>query len=134
MRFAPFLLLAACPVDPGIECSTLAAASVTISVTDPDGSPLAPTSVTWSVDGGAPTAAECMNEDCTEFVAGWEVEGEITVSAELSGEVSGDPCCFYDSTDSELVTIELDGDGCHVVGQSITLVLDPSETDCADCG
>ena len=140
MRILPlfFLLLAACPTvkddeTGGTACTELAAVSVSVSVVDPAGDPLAPTAVTWSVDGAAPEAAQCWNEACTEFAAGTEIAGEITVTATLSGPAE-EVGCVYDSEASQTVTVEMDAEGCHVVGKQVTLTLDPSLQHCVDTG
>ncbi len=112
------------------NCDAMAMASVTIHVVDAAGDPLAPTELFYTLDGGAETQVDCMNDDCSEAVAGWENPGEFHITARYEADVEGDPCCWYSDSASETVTI---GQGeCHVDGQIVTLTLDPDQMICAD--
>jgi len=128
------------PIDTGAvtACDDIAYASVVVDVVDPNGAPLSGAIVQWTAPGSdeAPQDAQCSNDDCTEFVAGWEVSGSIDVSATLHQDTE-DPCCWYDDSTSSSVEVPLTADGCHVVTQYVTLTLDPSLLTCADgddCG
>lgn len=126
------------PVDTGVEtgCTDIAYSSVVVDVVDPNGAPLSGADVTWTPtgSGATPEAAQCANDDCTEFVAGWEVSGAIDVMATLH-EDTEDPCCWVDDTTTSTVEVPLTADGCHVLTQYVTLTLDPSLMTCADdCG
>lgn len=131
---AATLGLVAC-TDHEVACDLSASASVSIIVTDTAGLPLAPTTLTYTVDGGEELAADCINDDCSEAVAAWEVAGEFVITATYTGPVEDDDCCWHDDQVQETVIIE-QGE-CHVVGQTLTLVLDPEVMNCADdsgCG
>lgn len=126
------------PIDSGwddtgwVACTEMAAASVVVSVVDPAGAPVRATSVTWSHgDTDVANQAECMDEMCSSWVAGWEVAGDITVNATLH-EDTPDPCCWISDSAVQTVHVPMTADGCHVVTQSVTLVLDPSSLVCAD--
>ena len=62
---------------------------------------------------------------CTDWIVGYEVEGEIVVTADAY-----DGC--NDGTGSVTVDVPLDEDGCHVVQQEATLSVD--EWTDLDCG
>ena len=97
-------------------CDHADAGSVNVRISNEQGAPLTPDSVTWSVNGGSFQDAECVNRGCSEWVAGWEVSGAITVSAKLGNTIT---------TSSATV---LQGQ-CHVIPQSIHFQLeDPTDT------
>ncbi|MFZ5482227.1 MAG: hypothetical protein ACOZNI_36035 [Myxococcota bacterium] len=131
------LVLLGCPEpktdDSGTACAEYAASSVTVNVTDLAGDPLRPDAVTYTVDGGPPSEAQPVNEEGTQWVAGYEIAGEITVTATLNRDTE-DGCCQYDAEASETVTIGMTEDGCHVEGQTIALALDTDNLVCADTG
>ncbi len=135
----PFLLLVpvllwGCQVDE-IACDDSLMASVSISVTDLDGNPVSPTTLTYTVDGGEEQEADCLNADCSEAAAGWEVPGEFEITGTVKEELAGDPCCWYDDRVTETLVIE-QGE-CHVDGQPLSLMLDIDQMICADteeCG
>lgn len=115
-----------------VACTEIAMSSVMVSVVDPAGAPVRATSVTWSHgDTDVANQAECLDEMCSTWVAGWEVAGDITVNATLQ-EDTPDPCCWISDSDVRTVHVPMTADGCHVVTQSVTLVLDPSSLVCAD--
>lgn len=122
--------------DPITECDDASYASVIVNLVDAAGLPLSGAMVSWSLgDGGPPSEAQCMDESCTSFVAGWEIAGELTIYAELHQDTE-DPCCWLDAYTSTTVTVPMGEDGCHVDTQEITLTLDPTMS-CADgqeCG
>ena len=109
------------------ECTLESRASVIVNIATMDGS--APTPLTaenvWyekvpdpadadGVDGLAPPAvphaAVCNNEDCSQWIAGFEEEGEFRVFANICGE-----------TVEGRATVEMEPDGCHVATQTIML-------------
>lgn len=122
--------------DPGTECDDAAYASVIVNIVDAAGLPKSGVNVTWSLsDGAPPMSAQCLDESCTSFVAGWETAGDLMIYAELH-EDTEDPCCWLDAYTSTTVTVPMSADGCHVDTQEITLMMDPEMT-CADgqeCG
>ena len=64
-----------------ITCTQEARSSVSISVVDQSGAPLTPESVMFSVNGGDERSADCVDDQCTQWVAGWEETGEFLVTA-----------------------------------------------------
>ncbi len=124
------LTLIACNDGGETNCDAAAMASVSIAIIDADGNAVAPTSITFTLDGGEERDADCMNDDCSEAVAGWEEPGEFVITARYEADVEGDPCCWYNDSITETITIEQDE--CHVAGQSLDLVLDPTQMICAD--
>ncbi|HRI72624.1 MAG TPA: hypothetical protein PK156_50655 [Polyangium sp.] len=94
----------------GTACTDLAAASVSVAVVDSAGAAVADAMLTFSVDGGAPQA--CDNMMNGSYVCGYEQAGMITISATKGAD-----------TATQTVTVSKDGQGCHVVGQSITMTL-----------
>lgn len=92
-------------------CTTEARGSVTVTVTDPDGAPVADPEVTFSVDGGDPAPCDAMPGG--SFVCGWEVSGELAITADAWG--------FGAVTE----TVTVGRDACHVIPEALTLVLDP---------
>ena len=105
------LLLGACA--PIIACTEIAMSSVSVHVEDPDG--LAIDDATLTFDSDDLTEEPCQSMGGGDYVCGYEIAGEITVDASHDGYVPA----------SETLTIEMDADGCHVVGQQITIVLEP---------
>ena len=117
----------------GVACTDMAAASVMVSVVDPSGVPLPGATVTYTTPGSdVPVNAECTDASCTQWVAGWEVGGDITVTASYNTETADDPCCWYEDSVSQTVTVPYTADGCHVMTQSLTLTLNPTHEVCAD--
>jgi hypothetical protein len=106
-------------------CTTESRASVIVNVVDESGDPVGADSVRYTVvDEPAPrdsvgvpptsgTAAECADEDCTEWVAGYETEGLFIVTAEVCGR-----------TVQGRVNVELTEDGCHVETEHLVLEAD----------
>jgi hypothetical protein len=107
------LALTACKDDP-VVCTDIAVGSVNVTVHDAADAAVPDVALTYTVDGGDPVACEEVGlADGASFVCGYEVEGEITVTATAPG--------FDDATDT--VTIVKTEDGCHVIGQAMTLVM-----------
>ncbi len=119
-----------------VACTEESYASVLVNIVGVDGLPLSGARVTWQTSDEAPAQdAQCMDELCTSFVAGWEVAGDITITAGIS-EDTEDPCCWLDDSTESTVTVPMSSDGCHVKTQEVTLMLDPGLI-CADgenCG
>jgi hypothetical protein len=109
----PLITIACQNPDYGVtECTEMAVASLNVYTTDINGDPLTPDSVTYTLDGGDTVDADCMNDDCSQWIAGWEVHGDITVTATLGNDEA-----------SASAIIELTEDECHVIGQEMTLAL-----------
>ncbi len=125
------LILTALSACEPMACDDMAVASVSIQVVDVDGNPLAATSVTYTVDGGAEQQAECLSEPCTEWVAGWEVEGEFEITVLYEETDPEDELCMWSASAVESVSVGLTEDECHVDGQVLEVTLDP-EYACAD--
>ncbi len=117
------LLLAACFADEQ-ACTTLAAASALVHVVGPDDQPLVAELSAVDADGND-VSVECADggTDCTDWIVGWEVEGEITITADAD-----DGC--NTGTGVVVVDVPLDESGCHVVQQEATLAV----TDWTDIG
>lgn len=62
--------------------------------------------------------AECMDDECTAWIAGWETEGEIEIRATMCGHE------FI-----ERIEVPMDEYGCHVETQEVNFNL--GATDCA---
>ena len=115
---------------PENDCAEYAAASVLVSVVDPQGAPVRADAVIYSVPwSDEPLDAECADPDCTQWIAGWEIEGEITVEAILDHTDDGGVCQIQDS-ESATLSVPMSDDGCHVTTQYLTLTLDPQRMDC----
>jgi hypothetical protein len=109
-------------------CTTESRASVVINVVDENGDPIHADKVTYTVtdDAGprssAPVpgaeAAECADDDCTEWVAGYETEGLFVITAEVCGR-----------TVEGRANVEMTEDGCHV--ETEHLVLEADTLNCA---
>lgn len=95
-----------------LNCTTEARVSVTATVETDGGAAVPDATVTWSVDGGAAQGCEAWPES-PDYACGFEVAGAITVVASADGF----------ETASEVV--EVPADACHVVSQTVTLVLSP---------
>ncbi len=122
------LALVACESDE-LACDASAMASVTLSVVDAEGEPVAPTSLTYSIDGGEEREADCMDGDCSTAVAGWEEPGEFLIIASYEAQTE-DPCCWYSDYVSATVTVE--AGECHVDTQALEIVFDTEQMVCAD--
>lgn len=116
-------------------CTEESYASVLVHIVDADGLPLPGAAVTWTGPDGVTQEGQCMDEECTSFVTGWEVSGIINIQASYDANTE-DPCCWLtDETDAD-VEVTLSSDGCHVETEEITLSLIPQLTcaDNQDCG
>ncbi len=97
----------------GYDCTAEAVASVMASVTSEAGDDLAEATVTWVGETSEGTC-EAWNGD---FACGFEVEGEITVTAELPDYVT------------ESVDVVVQADRCHVITEHVDIVLAEEECD-----
>lgn len=95
--------------DDGIACTTLAAASVTVTVVDSSGAAISDAVVQYSVDGGPQTDCEQPGPDGT-YVCGYEIDGIFTITATRG---------FMTGTGTATVT----KDECHVIGQMVKITL-----------
>lgn len=86
-------------------------ASVSVSVTAEDGTPITDAMVTYSVDGVEMGACEAWPGG--GWVCGFEVPGHFVVTATAVG---------YEPASAE-VDIAMDAQGCHVLGEAVTLTL-----------
>jgi hypothetical protein len=114
-RFVP-LLLAACHYDaykPIDGCTEIAMSSLTLTVTDEHGEPVAEADVTFTVDGGAVQSCDPLGEG--QWVCGYEQAGSLTVTVEVEGYEAHEETVQIDKTD----------DDCHVIGQELEVSLDP---------
>lgn len=107
--------LALCACEPQVICTDIAMASVMVRVEDTDGAAVPDLTVSYQAGGDVTDCDPAGTDNGKDFVCGYEVDGVITVTASAPG--------FDDATDT--VTIVKDADGCHVIGQSITLTLTP---------
>lgn len=119
------------PVDSGAPCTEEARASVVVDIVDASGAPLSGAAVTYAGPDGVIQEAQCVDEACTQLVAGWEIEGEIALTASLRIDTE-DPCCWYEDVQELVVEVPLTADGCHVETQRVSITLDPSQLVCAD--
>ncbi|TNE87973.1 MAG: hypothetical protein EP330_16940 [Deltaproteobacteria bacterium] len=112
LRFvaAAALMLTGCREYP-MACTTEARSSVIVFVEDSGGTPVADAEVVFTVDGGAEEA--CMDNDGGEFVCGFEQDGHFAIT--------GDGWGFAPTT----VEVDVDADACHVITETVTLVLEP---------
>ena len=113
MRFIilPTLALVAC--DPAtVDCDTLAVASVNLIITDGT-DPVDDATVQYSLAGEAPVDCESISA-ANEWVCGWEVSGDLTITVDAPG--------FSPYTE----TVTVGSDACHVISESLDVVLDPA--------
>jgi hypothetical protein len=105
--------LAGCDGD-GV-CDLSAASSLTVTVSDADGAAVEDVSVTYSVDGG--NAIDCEGSSGT-WICGWEQAGAFEIEVSAPG------------FETQTATAQIEGGECHVVSQSIDIVLEP--VDCTE--
>jgi len=103
----PCLLLSGCPV---VTCTTEARVSVQVTITDQAGNIVDGATVTYDSDDG--TGLPCDEGSAGTWACGYEVDGEITVHAEAP--------FLLPASD----TVTVDSDECHVISESLTLVLE----------
>ncbi|MFN7142221.1 MAG: hypothetical protein ACK4YP_00470 [Myxococcota bacterium] len=116
-RFAvtlPLLALLGCPTGGEVMCTDIAIASVIVNVTvegDEEVDPI----VEYSTDGETFTACDPLTPG-EQYVCGYEIEGDLTVQA---GGGEG-----Y-AVDEREVTVGRTEDGCHVVTETVDMVVTP---------
>ena len=117
MRHALFTLAlaaTACSTDAGKACSTLAAAGVNATVLDKAGQKICNASV-MAMAGNTMEALQLMTgattTDC-RYVGLYEKPGTWVIHA-TGGSLPADL--------TQTVTVGMDAEGCHVVGQNVTL-------------
>ncbi|MFT6146911.1 MAG: hypothetical protein ACJATT_001534 [Myxococcota bacterium] len=91
------------------SCTTDIRYSVSVSVDDDADGPVSEATVEYTVDAGA--AVACEEGAAGVYACGEEMEGDITVRATADGF----------GADEETVTVL--ADECHVIGESVTLIL-----------
>lgn len=111
----PLLALLGCPSGP-MDCDLMAIASVVVNVSTSDGEEAA-FEISYEADGAAPVACEPLGDGGDQFVCGYEVDGDLTITVEAEGYVA----------QTETVTVEMREDGCHVVSETLDVVLEPAE-------
>ncbi len=105
---------AAADTGEALGCTTEARSSVTVSLVAPDGSnPLEASGgpavdATYTVDGGDTQSCEAMGGD---LVCGWEQAGHFVILVDVEGHVP------------EQREVTVAADECHVISQSIEIVL-----------
>ncbi len=115
-----------------VGCDDIAVSSVNISVVDPSGNPTHATEVWYTVNGGERQPAECLNDVCSSWMAGWESTGTFVIEGKLYEPLEDSSCYMWDE-DTVTVEVPMDDWGCHPVTQQVTLTLDPSIIQCDDC-
>ena len=118
--FATLPLLTGCPPkddldsgepgDPGIDCSADAHASVLVRLADGSGAAISGATVTWEAGTGR---EDCQEMTTGEYVCGWEVAGSLSIVAEADGYLPGE------------VEVDVEADECHVLTETVELVLSP---------
>lgn len=68
--------------------------------------------VSFSVDGGAPTECQNLNADIG-YVCGDEISGHFVITAVRGAATAS-------------VTVDVDRDSCHVLSEKVTIKLPPS--------
>jgi len=136
------LLLSGCFMLPGTEtpvaigvgglpqedCGGMSVAALYVELQGVDAQDELATSVEWRLASEDWEDAECGDESCTWWVAGYDVSGDMEVRGAISGEVQDLPGCEHIAFDEVRVTVE--DDGCHPITEEIALVLDPEAIEC----
>lgn len=97
--------------DSSIACDDSAVASVQVIVTDSSAGPIDGATVTWSAGG---ESGDCESVEGTTLVCGWDVTGEMTLTASAAGYVE------------QTQTVTVESDGCHAITENATFRLDPA--------
>jgi hypothetical protein len=105
------LLLGGCLVD-GVDCTTEARGSVTVTVTDWEGEAVPEVEVTYEANGEAPVACDGAG---TDFVCGWEVAGDLLIWVEAEDFEPFEELVFVPE------------DECHVQSQILEVILQPDD-------
>lgn len=114
-----FLSLGGCMVVMNHQqgCTDMAAASVGVTVRTADGGSMDGLRVVYTADGGPERACDHITGD---WICGYEVDGNIKVTATLPGYVE----------QSQMVVVG--SDECHVIQEFVDIVLEPDEVACTD--
>lgn len=116
----------------GYACTDEARASVMVSVVDFEGAPVPDALVQWTgADRESFGTAECLDSSCSSRVAGWEVEGDITVTVQLE-RPSEDPACSWTTFAEQSVYVPRTEDGCHVMTQEMFITLPAPALECIE--
>jgi hypothetical protein len=97
-----------------VACTDLAAASVGVTVLDQDGGKIEGATVTFDAGNGP---QDCESFEAGEYICGFEVQGDITIHVSAVG--------FEDA--EQVVHVDEDDDGCHVVEQFVTFDMAPAD-------
>lgn len=111
----------------GVACDEMAVSSVLVHVVSETGAPMSAQQVTWQAEGmDEEQPADCADDACSTWIAGYEVDGEIRVEATavLPAERPG---CVWEGQTSGSVTVPMTADGCHVITQELTLLLSSAD-------
>jgi hypothetical protein len=108
----------ACGEEPPLACTDLLAYSVSVQVAATDGPEPEGTTVVFHAEDGVEVPCERFNPG--EWACGAEVAGELTVTVSAPGYL----------TFEQVVTVE--ADECHVIGESLDVVLEPDGLVCTD--
>ncbi|MFT5456167.1 MAG: hypothetical protein ACI9K2_002652 [Myxococcota bacterium] len=90
------------------QCKVGEVASVTVSVFDAAGDPLAADDVTYTVDGEPGGACDPLDAEGTEFTCGLEEPGTFVITVAAGG-----------GSVEETIDVGMAADGCHVQGEFV---------------
>ncbi len=97
----------------GLTCTTIAAVSVSVTVTNTDGETVDDAVVTYRVAGEDPVPCDDLGGTEAVFFCGYEVEGTLTIQVTADG---------YEPFEGEVV---VGADECHVLGEALGVELVP---------
>ncbi len=100
----------ACTEEPTAPCTEVAAVSVTVNVTGNAGDAINDAIVSFTVDGGA--ASDCSFLADGDYLCGTEQSGDFVITISRPGFIT------------ETATATVAADECHVIGESVAVVLD----------
>ncbi|MEL6345207.1 MAG: hypothetical protein AAFV53_19025 [Myxococcota bacterium] len=98
-----------CDLDP-VSCDDFAATSVMLTLTNSDGAAIEGAAVSFVSDD---LSDDCFENDPGSYVCGYEVEGDLTISAEAVGY------------QSQTTTVTVGADECHVITETAEMALAP---------
>ncbi len=113
--FVAFIAFIAGCSRPETACDLMAVSSVTVDLVAEDGGDLSSATVTYAVDGGAPTACDSFG---TSWSCGYEQAGVLTIRAEADG---------YDAIERDVTVAEGE---CHVETEQVVLTMAVEFVDC----
>jgi len=113
----PLLLGSVCRTNLDPVCTAIAVASVVLNIRDAQNKPISNASVVYKKNYDAPVTVTC-DGNCDSLVLAWEEPGHFEYRVTSGGYVgvSGE------------VDVYMDADGCHVIGQARTIVLQRDDT------